>query len=125
MSVTILNLTPHNVHIKCEDGVINIFQASGQVARVSSNQRKTKTIVAHSKQSVFAVFANEFDEVYVEDSQAGKAPMPEQQDGVYYIVSSFVAQALPHRTDLICPNSTDAVRNEKGHIMHTNGFMLP
>jgi hypothetical protein len=81
--------------------------------------------VSHSKQSVFAVFANEFDEVYVEDPQVGRTPMPEQQDGVYYIVSSFVAQALPHRTDLICPNSTDAVRNEKGHIIYTNGFMLP
>jgi hypothetical protein len=119
----IVNLTPHNVSIFDTYDVPHTFEKSGMVARVSSRQSKFKKLV--TSQTEFDLYANEFGDAYIEHESGEQTPMFRQQDGVYYIVSSFVAQALPHRTDLICPNSSDAVRNEKGHIMHTNGFMLP
>ena len=51
------------------------------------------------------------------------AHLPEYEDGTLYIVSAMVAQAAPHRSDLICPDTEYANRNEKGFIVSVKGFV--
>ncbi|MCK9597609.1 MAG: hypothetical protein M0R06_01135 [Sphaerochaeta sp.] len=41
--------------------------------------------------------------------------LPEQADGVYYIVSQIVKSACPERTDLLVP--TDVMRDTNGNIV--------
>ena len=49
--------------------------------------------------------------------------LPEYEDGTLYIVSAMVAQAAPHRSDLICPDTQYANRNEKGFVVSVKGFV--
>ena len=49
--------------------------------------------------------------------------LPEYEDGTLYIVSAMVAQAAPHRSDLICPDTEHANRDEKGFIVSVKGFV--
>lgn len=45
--------------------------------------------------------------------------VPPPQEGVVYIVNMIVLDRLPHRNDLIAPDSgPSAVRNEKGQVLH-------
>ena len=45
--------------------------------------------------------------------------LPDETDGVYYIVSAMIASALPRRNDLLVPN---AIRDESGRIIGCDGF---
>lgn len=127
----LVNLTPHDVTIKDVYNVLHTFDKTEWIARVASVQRKeasleTEIHSAAGGATAFSVFSNSFGDVYLENKNTGeRKEMPARQDGVVYIVSTMVAQALPHRIDVVCPNSTDAVKNESGHIRYTNGFMLP
>ena len=49
--------------------------------------------------------------------------LPEYEDGTLYIVSAMVAQAAPHRSDLICPDTEQANRDGKGFIISVKGFV--
>ena len=49
--------------------------------------------------------------------------LPEYEDGTLYIVSAMVAQVASHRSDLICPDTEYANRNEKGFIVSVEGFV--
>lgn len=50
--------------------------------------------------------------------------MPEEMQGVTYIVSKMVLDACKDRTDLIAPDTgSGAVRNEKGQIVGTKQFV--
>ena len=49
--------------------------------------------------------------------------LPEYEAGVLYIVSAEVAQAAPHRSDLICPDTKHANRDEKGVIVSYKDFV--
>lgn len=45
--------------------------------------------------------------------------VPEPQEGVVYIVNMIVLDRMPHRKDLIAPDSgPSAVRNEKSQVLH-------
>lgn len=45
--------------------------------------------------------------------------LPQEQAGVYYIVSSIIKLAAPYRNDLLIPatNHEACIRNEKGFIV--------
>ena len=53
--------------------------------------------------------------------------LPEEQKGVYYIVSSIVLSALKmhgiKRYDIIAPDTNRAIRDEKGRIIGVRGFI--
>jgi hypothetical protein len=126
--VKIINYTPHDVGIKDKNDVVHTFLKTGKVARVQSPQKERFTLGCDTKagEATFSVFQNNFGSVYVDHGDGGDyTDLPRFQPGVFYIVSTLVKQALPDRDDLICPNSSDAVKNDKGHIIYTNGFMLP
>ncbi|RGQ08389.1 hypothetical protein DWZ11_00590 [Megamonas rupellensis] len=102
--MNIINLTPHDVNLLLEDDVI-VFKSEG-IARVQQKE----------------VLDEYFDRVPIYKNKYGKIEgLPEEKDGVYYIVSFVVASALKDkRNDLLIVTKTE--RNEKGQIIGCYGF---
>lgn len=99
----IINLCSHDV-TEINSGVT--FPPSGIVARL---ERKD-------------IFVGFIDGVPVTRANFGKVNnLPEQKDGVYYIVSKHVVDALPDRDDLLAPGPV--VRDERHFPIGCNGFM--
>lgn len=102
--MNIINLTPHDVNLLLEDDVI-VFKSKG-IARVQQKE----------------VLDEYFDRVPIYKNKYGEVEgLPEEKDGVYYIVSFVVASALKDkRNDLLIVTKTE--RNEKGQIIGCYGF---
>lgn len=102
--MNIINLTPHDVNLLLEDDVI-VFKSEG-IARVQQKE----------------VLDEYFDRVPIYKNKYGEVEgLPEEKDGVYYIVSFIVANALKDkRNDLLIVTKTE--RNEKGQIIGCYGF---
>lgn len=94
----IKNMTPHEIAVQTATGMKSI-PSSGCI-RVSSQ--------SHS--------IGEIDGIQVSQTTYGKVTdLPEQEDGVIYIVSSIVCQAAPERNDLYIVNET--IRDDSGRII--------
>lgn len=104
--IKIVNLTPHSV--KITDG--QSFEPSGKVARVDAIQEDAGNIngIPIKKQT--------FGEII---------DLPEPQDNTVFIVSAIVLAAAKAqgRTDVVAPDTSNAVRNEQGHIISVPGFV--
>ena len=99
----IINLCAHDV-TEINSGMS--FPPSGIVARL---ERKEE-------------FVGFIDGVPVTRACFGKVKnLPPQKDGVYYIVSKHVADALPDRNDLLAPGPV--VRDKNHFPIGCNGFM--
>jgi hypothetical protein len=99
----LINLTPHEVVLITEDGELHI-PSSGIIARCSV-QRVTEKIVEVDGVKI-PINRNVFGEV---------EGLPKPKEGVLFIVSSLVAQAMRDRDDLVVPD--DTVRDEQGRII--------
>lgn len=91
----IINLTPHTVNI----GDI-VLHPSGTIARAKEEVEVVGNI------NGIDIVRKRFTDV---------VDLPDYQDGVYYVVSLIVAQALPERKDLLCPG--EQIRDEQGRII--------
>jgi len=102
--MNIINLTPHDINLLLEDDVI-VFKSKG-IARVQQKEALDEY----------------FDRVPIYKNKYGEVEgLPEEKDGVYYIVSFVVASALKDkRNDLLIVTKTE--RNEKGQIIGCYGF---
>ena len=102
--MNIINLTPHDINLLLEDDVI-VFKSEG-IARVQQKEALDEY----------------FDRVPIYKNKYGEVEgLPEEKDGVYYIVSFVVASALKDkRNDLLIVTKTE--RNEKGQIIGCYGF---
>jgi len=102
----VINMTPHAITVD-NGNEVKVYEPSGTVARV--------TMVKDT--------VGEIDgfEVVVNSAIGDNLPNPEE--GTYLIVSAMVLAQLPHRKDLIAPNTNEAKRNEKGHIISVPGFV--
>lgn len=102
----VINLTPHAVVIT--DGPT--FEPSGTVARVSVSQVDDGVIagVPVKKQT----FGDIID-------------LPAPAPDTVYIVSAIVLAAAKEagRTDCVAPDTSNAVRDEQGHIVSVPGFV--
>lgn len=111
--MTVINLTPHviNLHFKNAEGVtVSASYAPEAIpARVSMTQTQVDEI------NGFPVMKTEYGQV---------TGLPEPMLGVYYIVSMVVKAACPDRTDLLCPDSGRAKRDESGNIVSVPGFTV-
>ena len=104
----IVNLTPHDVNIIGEIGeVVQTFPASGELARCSVSREQVDVI------NGIPVNRTIFGDV---------EGLPEQQEGIVYIVSALVAQAVKDRDDLLIPD--DAVRDEQGRVVGCRAFAM-
>jgi len=106
-----VNLTPHEIKVVRKDGSELRLPPSGQVARVMTA----------------SVPVSEVDGVEVVRTEFGAVEgVPEPREGVYYIVSSMVAQALSWRSDVLAPDTSpaSAVRDEQGRIVGIRRFQV-
>ncbi len=99
----IVNKTPHNVSVT--NGEIYKKSSSGSI-RI---KRSTKEISPH----VYKSCGDTVNE------------LPPKVDGVWYIVSARVFDAVDHRRDFICPvtDSKSVVREKNGKIISVPGFI--
>lgn len=98
----IVNLTPHDVHVVSEDGSpLRTFPRAETPARLA---QKT-------------VRVGEVDGIPVTETVFGEPEnLPEPEEGVHFIVSVIMAQALKGtRDDLLI--TAEAVRDEQGRIV--------
>jgi hypothetical protein len=101
----IINATPHPIN-ETETGIE--FPASGLVVRVASSSELATEIVMGNK--IIQAYRTTFGEV---------EGLPEQQIGIFYIVSGLVLSAST-RTDLLAPG--ELVRDENGRAIGCKGF---
>ena len=101
--VTFVNLTPHPIVVRREDGSEFTIAPSGAIARVSTTEKVVDNVDG------VPVVVREFGEV---------ENLPEPQDGTIYIVSSLVLSAVKGRGDVMAPDTgPTAIRNSDGHIV--------
>jgi len=110
MEMELINLTPHEITIVGEDGkVIATISPSGSVARVKT----TQTIIGQVND--IPIVRTFFGDV---------EGLPEPEPNTVFIVSSMVAQAVPHRDDVVAPDTSPngVVRDEEGRIVGVKRF---
>lgn len=121
MEARVINLTPHPVKLKNGEFVAEIA-ASGKSLRVTYNIENVGEL---NGSPVRKLTANGLFLVDNSDPDV-KEPLPEQTNDVVYIVSALAymqAQALK-RTDLVCPDTDQAQKNEKGHVLSVPGYAM-
>ena len=98
----IINKTPHQVYIlnKEDHSVLKVFPKSNGMIRVKENITNLKSINGIPITST---------------SWSKTIDVPEYQQGVYYIVSQLVKNAMPHRKDFLVPKG--AIRDDKGTVI--------
>ena len=110
MKVEVINLTPHACTVMDEQGntILN-FNPSGKIARLLEEYSQPQSL------EIGSVNVQAFIKTV-----SATVDLPEPQDGVCFFVSFLVADANPHRRDLVFPGQ--AVRNEKGQIVGIKNF---
>lgn len=101
----IINCTPHDVCLIKQNGTREVFKASGIVPRLN-----TKII-------------NTDDEIFVKKVMGDVEGLPDPEENTMYIVSTMVFDSSD-RSDLIAPNTNNAIRNELGHIVGVPNFIV-
>lgn len=100
VSIKIINATPHEVRIIKEGSATIICEPSGILPRVS----QTTEVIG------------ELDGITITKNKYGEVEnLPPYENGIWYIVSAMVANAMPEREDLLIPN--ESVRDEHGRII--------
>jgi hypothetical protein len=99
----LVNLTPHAINLMVGGTTITI-QPSGVVARCATTRTQAGTLDVDGVQ----IPVNVLGFGAVQD-------LPAPQDGVFYVVSSLVANAAKDRQDLLTVD--DAVRDASGNII--------
>lgn len=107
----LINLTPHNIRLYRNDQWMD-FPASGMVARVSSESFGIGYIFP--KEDIDLPVVRFMIPVY--ESCIGEVTnLPDETEGVGYLVSSMVAQAVKHRGDVFAPDTgSSAIRVQDG-----------
>lgn len=112
MKTDIINLTPHDITVRLEDGTEKTFPASGKIARVST----TSKVVGEA--DGIPIAAQSFEDI---------EGLPKPQEGTIYLVSMVVRQAAQAegRTDVISPDTSPegAIRDDKGRIVAVRRFV--
>lgn len=97
----IYNLTPHAVNILKED-LSPLYTIKPEV----ESARCSQTTIPSGNIGGIPITSTSFGEV---------EGLPDEQEGVYYIVSRLVMQACTNRRDLLVPNELQ--RDDEGHII--------
>lgn len=110
----IINLTPHDVVL--DNGYVHItFPPSGNIARLDQITERTLLEYIVTPEAIIKLPLHQAPQVRVTN-------LPKQKEGTYYIVSSYVAQAI-RRKDLLAPLSdSTAVRDDLGRVISVKMF---
>lgn len=100
----IKNCTPHEISIYSASAVVK-FPPCGIVPRCEQHEE----------------LIGEIDNIKITKQFFGDVTdLPEQEDGVYLIVSRLVATACPNRSDLLVPGPL--IRDGEGKVVGCNGL---
>ncbi len=100
--MTVVNKTPHAVHIVDENGqVVRTYEKGEGQIRLA-----VQTVQDSPLEDGTPTSRTNFGEA---------EGLPEFQEGTFYIVSQLVKSALPERTDLLVP--AEVVRDQAGNIV--------
>lgn len=103
--MNIINLTPHAVTFVSESGEKEVFEASGNIARV--------------EQFMFSIPETKYNlKTTVPDCVVG---LPRMEVNTIYIVSAMVREAEKERDDLWSP--AEFLRDDKGNIIGCSAFI--
>lgn len=105
----IINLTPHPIAVLTKEGMIT-FPPSGTVARVSQIEEP----------------AGSLDGVQLVRIRCGQVDgLPDEQEGVMYLVSRLVFERCVWRHDLLVPDTGpgSAIRDSSGNIVGVTRFI--
>ena len=112
----VINLQPHAVVFPNGSKI----EPSGDIARVGEALKpfphplnELGIPVVEQQLGKVSIFRQESDE---------ELPFPERDQDVFYVVSLYVAQALPYRKDLLVP--VGQLRDEKGRIVGCEGLAV-
>lgn len=100
-----INLTPHPIVFVGKGGDTKTIKPSGDVARVSANDKLVDTI--------------DGIDIYT-TSYGSVSGLPSPSSDVGYIVSGLVRAALPNRKDLFSP--AKLIRNNSGQVIGAGGL---
>lgn len=103
----VINLTPHKVTLVGPSGE-STYMPEPVPARVEMTQTPVGTLAG------WPVMKTTYGRVI---------GLPEPQEGVWYIVSTIVKDHAKERTDLIVPDSGNAIRKD-GQIVGVPGFII-
>lgn len=96
------NRTPHPISIANTNGyIIRTIHPTAPAFRVDSTVNSLEPI----------------DGIPVVETVLGEANLPEPDGETYYIVSQYVCHAHPERLDLLRPDTTTAIRDDKGRLL--------
>lgn len=108
----VINLTPHDVVVRLEDGSERVFPATGETARVKTISKDAGEVMG------VPLVTQSYDEIQ---------GLPEPEEGTLYLVSLVVRQAAREqgRTDIISPDTSPqgAIRDEQGRIVAVRRFV--
>lgn len=109
----VINLTPHGIRIAMSDESYVDFDASGQVARVSSKEVSGDELhavtIGNARYEHTAIPTVKMEYGTVEG-------LPEPIEGTVYIVSGMVLAQVPHRKDVYAPNTGGTAIRENGQV---------
>ncbi len=105
----IVNLTPHTVNIKKQDGSIDSYRPSGKVARIETNQTDNTTITDGSNAKI-DVFHTKYGKV---------TGIPKAEEGVIYLCSTQV-EINTKRQDVFSPGPP--LRDEEKRVIACHGL---
>lgn len=107
MSTKIINLTPHPINILKDGKAILTIPASGTLARCVQEDTLQGDL------NGIPFYATSYGNV-------SNSNIPEEKEGIFYVVSLIVAQAVKNRNDLLI--TVKPVRDEQGHIIGCEGL---
>jgi len=125
--ITVVNLTGHPITNKGGEEII----PSGKSIRLDEERKITdETVTFNGVEGLrWSEDTNDWDgpislissrpyglPIVEKSWSCSENQLPPQQDNVYYVVSALVANAYPHRRDLLCPETK---KDEKGSIYAT------
>ncbi len=112
----IVNATPHPIKVRTDWGEVE-FEASGILPRVTSVEREVAPLTLDRMPTGFEIPC-------IFQVLEGVEGLPEPDLSTIYIVSRMVFEALPHRYDLIVPDTGETcIRDEKGRILAVTRFI--
>ena len=115
----IINLTPHTINVRRDDGSFVAFQPSGQVARVTVSLAPVD-VFDYSKALQELSLA---DGILISSQEFGVVTgLPDPETDTLYLVSALVRTAVPHRFDVLSPG--ELIRNEAGQPIGCDGLTV-
>jgi hypothetical protein len=112
----LVNLTPHTIVLRAQDGAETSVEPAGALARVHASPGELGQVDG------IAV------PVAAADTYGPVEGLPEPTTGVVYLVSALVGARVRDRADVLVPGTgpgDGAVRNDRGHIVAVTRLKRP